>query len=97
MPQCIEEKEVYYLGYSMETILSLITHLRTWPVVTNAEKMTTKPYFVAPWSDSLNQHLSAYAQDLTRRKNNTTKYDVKITDNNKVTQLVTCIYEADIL
>ena len=30
-------------------------------------------------------------------KNNTTKYAVKITDGDKVTQLVACIYEADIL
>ena len=52
--------------------------------------------FVAPWSDSPNQHLSAYARDLTRRQSNVTKNAVKITDNNKVTQLVACIYEADI-
>ena len=81
----------------MESILSLIAHLRTWPVITNAERMATKSAFVAPWSDSPDQHLSAYVQDLTRRKINATKYDVNITDDYKVTQLVPCIYEADIL
>ena len=61
MPQYIEEKEVDYLGYVIETILSLVAHLRTWPVITNAERMTTKAAFIAPWSDFSNPHLSAYA------------------------------------
>ena len=60
MPQYIEEKEVDYLGYSMESILTLIAHLRTWPVITNAERMATKASYVAPWSDYPDQHLSAY-------------------------------------
>ena len=59
--------------------------------------MATKAAFVAPWSDSPDQHISAYARDLTRRHNNATKYDVNITDYNKLTQLVACIYDADIL
>ena len=97
MPQYIEEKEVDYLGYSMETILSLVSHLRTWPVITKPERMATKAAFIDPWSNSPNQHISAYARDLTRRKNNAKKYDIKITDDNKVTQLVACIYKVDIL
>ena len=59
--------------------------------------MVTKAAFVAHWSDSPDQHISAYARDLTRRKKNVTKYDIKITNDDKVTQLVACIYEADIL
>ena len=55
-----------------------------------------KAAFIAPWSDSPDQHLSAYAQDLTRRQNNSTKYDVKISGDDKVTQLVACICEDDI-
>ena len=35
MPQYIEEKEVDYLGYSMESMLTLIAHLKTWPVIAN--------------------------------------------------------------
>ena len=81
----------------METILLLVTHLRTWPVITNAERMATKATSIAPWSNSPNQHLSAYSRDLTRRKNNATEYNVNITDDDEVTQLVACIYEADIL
>ena len=59
--------------------------------------MATKADFVATWSDSPNQHLSAYVRDLTRRQKNATKYGVKITDDDKVMQLVACIYEVDIL
>ena len=81
----------------MEIILSLITHLRTCLVITSTERMATKAYFVAPWSNSPDQHLSAYARDLTRQQNNATKYNVNINDEDKVTQLVACIYEADIL
>ena len=81
----------------MESILSLIAHLQTWPVITNVERMTMKAALVAPWSNSPDQHLSAYVRDHTRRQNNATKYAVKITDDDKVTQLVACIYEADIL
>ena len=58
--------------------------------------MVTKADFVDPWSNSPDQNLSAYAQDLTRRQNNVTKYDVNITDDDKVTELVACICEADI-
>ena len=97
MPQYIKEKEVDYLGYGMETILSLVAQLHTWTVITNAERMATKVDFIAPWSDSPNQHLSAYAWHLTRQKNNAKKYDVKITNNDKVMQLVKYIYDTDIL
>ena len=34
---------------------------------------------------------------LTRQQNKATKYNVKITDDDKVTQLVACIYKANIL
>ena len=64
MPKYIEEKEVDYLRYSMETILSLVAHLRTWPVITNSESMAMKAAFVAPWSYYPDQHLSTYDQDL---------------------------------
>ena len=59
--------------------------------------MANKADFVAPWSDSPDQHLSTYARDPRRRQKNATKHDVKITNDDKVTQLVACIYEADIL
>ena len=45
MPQYIEEKEVDYLGYGMETILSLVAHLRTWPVITKRRKDGDKGRF----------------------------------------------------
>ena len=97
MPQYIKEKEVDYLGYGMETILSLVSQLLTWTVITNSERMATKAAFIYPWSNSPGQHLNAYARDLTRQKNNANKYGVRITDDVKVTQLVACIYEANIL
>ena len=97
MPQYIEEKEVDYLRHSNKTILSLVAHLRMWPVITNTERMATKSDFIATWSDSPEQHISAYARDLTRRQNNAKKYEFNITDNEKVTQLVAIIYEAEIL
>ena len=84
MPQYIEEKEVDYLGYGMETIFSIVAHLRTWPLITNAKRMATKAAFIAPWSDSTDQHLSAYDRNLTRKQKNTNKYKIKITDDDNV-------------
>ena len=52
---------------------------------------------IAPCSHAPDQHLSAYARDLTRRQKNTKKYEVNVTDDDKATQLFTCIYKADIL
>ena len=75
----------------METILSIVAHLCTWPIITNSERMAMKAALFVPCSNSPDQHISAYAQDLTRRQNNATKYNIKITDGNKVTQLVACI------
>ena len=48
IPQYIEEKEVDYLGYIMESILSLIAHLRTWPVITNGRKDGNEGSFCCP-------------------------------------------------
>ena len=59
--------------------------------------MATKAAFIAPWTDFPNQHLRAYAQNLTRQEKNAKKYDVRITDGDKGTQLVACIYKSDIL
>ena len=86
-----------YLRYGNKTILSLVAHLRTWPVTTNTKMISTKDAFIAHWSNSSNRHLSAYARNITRQKNNAKKYEVKITENDKVTQLVACKYEANIL
>ena len=81
----------------METILSLIAHLHTWPVITNIEMMAMKAAFVAPWSNSPDQYFSAYTRDLTSWKNNATKYNVKIIDEDKVTRLVAFISKDNIL
>ena len=58
---------------------------------------STKAAFISPWSYSTDQHISTYAHNLTRRQNNAKEYEVNITDEEKVTQLVACIFEADIL
>ena len=48
IPQYTKQKEVDYLGYSNKTILLLVTHLHTWPVITNTERMATKDTFIVP-------------------------------------------------
>ena len=97
MTQYIREKEGDYLRYGMETILSLVTQLHTWTVITNAKRMATKAAFIVPWSNSPDQHISTYTRDLRRRKNHAKEYDVKIINDNKFTQIVVCIYKATIL
>ena len=59
MPQYLKEREVDYPRYGMETILLLVPYLRTWTVITNAERMPTEASFVVPWRNSPDQHLGA--------------------------------------
>ena len=47
-PQYIEEKELDCLGYIMESIITLISHLRTWPVIKNLIKDGNKGRFCCP-------------------------------------------------
>ena len=58
--------DLKYVGFSGETILSMLAHLRSWFTITEANQDAAEDSFRAPWSDFLNTHLSTYARHLTR-------------------------------
>ena len=53
--QFIEEKKEEYRGYAGKTTLSLLAHVWTWSVITNAKRIDIKAIFYAPWGDLPNQ------------------------------------------
>ena len=46
--QYVEELSEYYIGYKSQTVATMITHLQTWFVITNKEKLNVKALFYAP-------------------------------------------------
>ena len=97
MPQYIEEKEVYYLGYSMGLFYHFALTFELCLSLQTQKGWRRRQLLLPPGATPPDQHLSAYTQDLTRRQSNATKYNIKITGDDKVMQLVVCIYEANIL
>ena len=53
-----------YIGYSNETAHTMISELRTHPVVINADKREISSFFVAPWSDSPDMNLKEYGRQI---------------------------------
>ena len=64
--QYVEELSEDYIGYKNQTITAMITHLQTWFVITNKEKLDIKVLFYAPWSETPNTHITTFAQQLNR-------------------------------
>ena len=90
------------MGYKNATIKTMVTHLRTWFVITNAEKIAIKAAFHAPWSDTPNDHITTFARQLNRRQTECLDHGVTITEAEKVVhfieQMYTCgLFEARFL
>ena len=57
-----------YIGYKNQTIATMITHLQTWFVITNKDKLNVKALFYAPCSETPNTHITTFARKLNRRQ-----------------------------
>ena len=44
----VEELKEEYVGYKKEIIKKIVTHIRTWYVITTKEKLAIKDHFLAP-------------------------------------------------
>ena len=86
--QYIEEKKEEYHGYAGETTLSLLTHVGTWLVITNAKRIDIKAIFYALWSDSPNQHITTYACQLDRRQRECATLRADISNTERATHFV---------
>ena len=42
----------------------MITHLQTWFIITNKEKLDMKALFYSPWSETPNTHITTFARQL---------------------------------
>ena len=100
--QYIDQLNEDYVGYKNATIKTMVAHLRTWYVITNAEKIAIKAAFHAPWADTPNAHVTTFARQLDRRQTECLDHGVTITDAEKVVhfieQMYTCgLFEARFL
>ena len=74
----------------------MITHLQTWFVITNKEKLDVKALFYAPWSETPNTHITTFARQLDRRQVEYATNQVTITYSDKVDHFVAQMYLCDI-
>ena len=82
--QYLKEKKKEYVGYNDKTIHSLLDHIQTWAIVTNKRKIEDKAHFQAPWSDSPDKHITAFARQLD-----------KCQQDDKVDHFVNSIYDSN--
>ena len=94
--QYVEELSEDYIGYKNQTIATMITHLQTWFLITNKEKLDAKALFYAPWSENPNTHITTLARQLNRRQVECATKQVTITDSDKVDHFVAQMYLCDI-
>ena len=94
--QYLEEKKKEYVGYNDETIHSLLEHIRTWAIVTNKEKIEAKAHFQAPWSDSPDQHITAFARQLDKRQRDCLRIKAPVSDSDKVDHFVSSMYTSNL-
>ena len=100
--QYLDQLSEEYVGYKNATIKTMVAHLRTWFVITNAEKIAIKAAFHAPWADTPNAHVTTFARQLDRRQIECLDHGVTITNAEKVVhfieQMYTCgLFEARFL
>ena len=81
--QYVEELSEDYIGYKNQTIATMITHLQTWFVITNKEKLNMKALFYALWIDTPNTHITTFARQLDWRQVECAKNMVTVTDSKK--------------
>ena len=74
----------------------MITHLQTWFVITNKEKLDMKALFYAPWSENTNTHITTFYRQLDRRQVECAKNQVTITDSDNVDHFVVQMYLCNI-
>ena len=75
-------------------MLYLSAHVRTWSVITSAERIDIKAIFYAPWIDSPNQHVNTYNRQLDRRQQDCVTLKSDISNTEKVTYFLQQIYQS---
>ena len=66
--QYFKKPEEDYVGCKNQTIKTMVTHLHMWYVIATKEKPAIKYYFLAPWSDTPEAHITIFSRQLYRRQ-----------------------------
>ena len=74
----------------------MFTQLSTWYVITTKEKLAIKAHFLAPWSNTLEAHVTTFARQLDMRQVECKDYVGTVTNNNKVDHFVAQMYACDL-
>ena len=94
--QYVDDKKEDYIAFKNQTILSLLTHLRTWFKISNKEKIDIKARFHAPWSDTPDAHASTFGRQLDRRQADCVELGVVATDEDKVIHFIDNMYASEL-
>ena len=90
--QYVEELKEDYVRYKNKTIKKIVTHLRTWYVITTKDKLANKAHFLAPRSNTPEAHVTTFARQLDMRQVKCKYHGVTITNDDKVNHLVAKMY-----
>ena len=90
--QYVEETKEDCVGYKNHTIKKLVTQISTWYVITTKENLDIKPHFLAPWRNTPEAHVTAFAIQLDRLQVEYEDHGVTITNNDKVDHFVAHMY-----
>ena len=86
--QYVEELEEDYDGCKNQAIKTMTTQIRKWYVITTKEKLAIKAYFLAPWSDTTEAHVTTFAHQLDLRQVECEDHGVAVINDGKVDQFL---------
>ena len=93
-PTYVEELEDDYVGYSGQTIKTIVQHLRTeWCIVTTLEKKQAAKAFHVQWD--LTSHITKFARELDKQQKLCRDIGVPAADATKIQHYVESMYAAE--
>ena len=93
-PTYVEELDDDYIGYSAQTIKTIITHLRSeWCIITTLEKKQAAAAFHIQWD--FTSHITKYARELDKRQKECRDIGVPAADATKIQYYVESMYASD--
>ena len=90
--QYVEELEEDYDGCKNQAIKTMTTQIRKWYVITTKEKLAIKAYFLAPWSETTEAHVTTFAHQLDLRQVECEDHGVTIANDDKVDHFFSHMY-----
>ena len=93
-PTYVEELEDDYVGYSGQTIKTIVQHLRTeWCIVTTLEKKQAAQAFHVQWD--FTSHITKYARELDKQQKLCRDIGVPAAEDTKIQHYVESMYASE--